>query len=69
MERGKNLSWEPLRPERICEVKYDHLQGNRFRHGTPFVRWRPDKRPEDCRYDQLETTRPYDLEKVFASGR
>ena len=66
---GKDLSWEPLRPERVCEVKYDHLQGNRFRHGTTFVRWRPDKRPEDCRYDQLETTRPYDLEKVFASGR
>ncbi|HET7746675.1 MAG TPA: ATP-dependent DNA ligase, partial [Vicinamibacteria bacterium] len=42
---GKDLSWEPLRIERVCEVKYDHLQGDRFRHGTTFVRWRPDKRP------------------------
>jgi ATP-dependent DNA ligase len=67
---GKDLSWEPLRPERVCEVKYDHLQGSRFRHGTVFLRWRPDKRPGDCRYDQLEVTAPYELEKVFgAPGR
>jgi ATP-dependent DNA ligase len=65
---GKDLSWEPLRIERVCEVKYDHLQGNRFRHGTTFLRWRPDKRPEDCRYDQLETTAAYELAKIFASG-
>ena len=65
---GKDLSWEPLRIERVCEVKYDHLQGNRFRHATLFLRWRPDKRPEDCRYDQLEVTRPYELERVFSSG-
>ena len=64
---GKDLSWEPLRIERVCEVKYDHLQGSRFRHATTFLRWRPDKRPEDCRYDQLETTKPYELEKVFAT--
>ena len=50
--RGKDLSWEPLRPERVVEVAYDHMQGTRFRHGAQFVRWRPDKRPEDCRYDQ-----------------
>jgi ATP-dependent DNA ligase len=62
---GKDLSWEPLRVERVCEVKYDHLQGDRFRHATLFLRWRPDKRPEDCRYDQLEATTPYELEKVF----
>jgi ATP-dependent DNA ligase len=62
---GKDLSWEPLRVERVCEVKYDHLQGDRFRHATTFLRWRPDKRPSDCRYDQLETTTPYELEKVF----
>ena len=42
---GKDLSWEPLRPERVCEVRYDHLQGDRFRHATTFVRWRPDKPP------------------------
>ena len=62
---GKDLSWEPLRIERVCEVKYDHLQGDRFRHATIFVRWRPDKRPKDCRYDQLEVTAPFALEQVF----
>ncbi len=62
---GKDLSWEPLRVERVCEVQYDHLQGRRFRHATIFLRWRPDKRPSDCRYDQLEVTIPYELEKVF----
>jgi len=65
---GKDLSWEPLRVERVCEVKYDHLQGDRFRHAATFLRWRPDKRPRDCRYDQLEVTRPYELEKVFSPG-
>ena len=62
---GKDLSWEPLRVERVCEVKYDHLQGRRFRHAAIFLRWRPDKPPSDCRYDQLEVTTPYELEKVF----
>jgi ATP-dependent DNA ligase len=65
---GKDLSWEPLRIERVCEVKYDHLQGERFRHAAVFQRWRPDRRPQDCRYDQLETTTPYELEKVFGAG-
>ena len=65
---GKDLSWEPLRPERVCEVKYDHLQGDRFRHAATFLRWRPDKPPESCRYDQLETTPPYELADVFSSG-
>jgi ATP-dependent DNA ligase len=64
---GKDLSWEPLRVERVCEVKYDHLQGSRFRHAATFLRWRPDRSPEDCRYDQLEVTTPYQLEKVFAT--
>ena len=62
---GKDLSWEPLRIERVCEVKYDHLQGDRFRHGTTFLRWRPDKSPSECRYDQLEVTPPYELDRVF----
>jgi ATP-dependent DNA ligase len=66
---GKDLSWEPLRVERVCEVKYDHLQGDRFRHATIFLRWRPDKQPADCRYDQLEVTTPYELEKVFGATR
>jgi len=65
---GKDLSWEPLRIERVCEVKYDHLQGDRFRHAAVFLRWRPDKRPKDCRYDQLEVTPPYELAAVFSSG-
>src|SRR5574338_75370 len=64
---GKDLSWEPLRIERVCEVKYDHMQGDRFRHATTFLRWRADKRPEDCRYDQLEVTPPYELTKVFGA--
>ena len=66
---GKDLSWEPVRIERVCEVKYDHLQGDRFRHATVFQRWRPDKAPADCRYDQLEVTTPYELAKVFGAGR
>jgi ATP-dependent DNA ligase len=65
---GKDLSWEPLRIERVCEVKYDHMQGDRFRHAAIFVRWRPDKLPRDCRYDQLEVTKPYELESIFSSG-
>jgi ATP-dependent DNA ligase len=65
---GKDLSWEPVRIERVCEVKYDHLQGDRFRHATIFLRWRPDKQPKDCRYDQLEVTTPYELEKVFGAA-
>jgi ATP-dependent DNA ligase len=64
---GKDLSWEPLRIERVCEVKYDHLQGDRFRHAGIFLRWRPDKAPADCRYDQLEVTPPYELGKVFGA--
>jgi ATP-dependent DNA ligase len=64
---GKDLSWEPVRVERVCEVKYDHMQGDRFRHAAVFERWRTDKRPEDCRYDQLEVTTPYELEKVFGA--
>jgi ATP-dependent DNA ligase len=66
---GKDLSWEPLRVERVCEVKYDHMQGPRFRHAATFLRWRPDKEPRDCRYDQLEVTTAYELEKVFGAVR
>jgi ATP-dependent DNA ligase len=62
---GKDLSWVPLVPERVCEVKYDHLQGDRFRHATTFVRWRPDKPASACRYDQLEVATPFALEQIF----
>jgi ATP-dependent DNA ligase len=65
---GKDLSWEALRVERVCEVKYDHLQGDRFRHAAVFLRWRPDKQPAGCRYDQLEVTKAYELEKVFGAA-
>ncbi len=66
--RGKDLSWEPLRPELVCEVAYDHMQGTRFRHAAQFVRWRPDKPPEECRYDQLEVTPAYELARVFGTS-
>jgi ATP-dependent DNA ligase len=65
--RGKDLSWEALRPERVAEVAYDHLQGDRFRHATTFKRWRVDKSPADCRYDQLEETAAFELAKIFGS--
>ena len=64
---GKDLSWEPLRPERVCEVAYDHMQGDRFRHAAHFRRWRTDKAPRECRYDQLEVTPAYELERVFGA--
>lgn len=65
--RDRDLSWEPLRPERVCEVAYDHLQGDRFRHATTFRRWRPDRSPADCRYDQLEATPPYELAAILGA--
>jgi ATP-dependent DNA ligase len=66
----RNFALEPrtLRPERVVEVAYDHLQGDRFRHATTFVRWRPDKQPADCRYDQLEVTTPFELGAIFGSA-
>jgi ATP-dependent DNA ligase len=65
--RGKDLSWVPLRLERVAEVAYDHMQGDRFRHATHFVRWRPDKPPQDCRYDQLEVAAPHALKSIFGA--
>jgi ATP-dependent DNA ligase len=64
----KDLSWEPLRAELVVEVAYDHLQGSRFRHTAQFRRWRPDKRPSDCTYAQLETVAPHELAAIFAGG-
>jgi ATP-dependent DNA ligase len=66
---GKDLSWEPLRPELVVEVAYDHMQGRRFRHTAHFRRWRPDKRPHECTYAQLEVVPPHELARLFASGR
>jgi ATP-dependent DNA ligase len=64
---GKELSFTPLRPERVVEVRYDHLEGRRFRHTAQFVRWRPDRDPHSCTYDQLEETLSYDLAHVLAT--
>ena len=64
---GRDLSFEPLRPELVCEVAYDHLQGDRFRHATTFRRWRPDRDPASCTYAQLEVTPPHELAMVFGA--
>jgi ATP-dependent DNA ligase len=66
--QGKDLSWEPLRPELVVEVAYDHMQGDRFRHTAQFRRWRTDKKPRDCTYDQLEVVPPQELAAIFAGG-
>lgn len=66
--QGKDLSFTPLRPERVLEVKYDHMEGRRFRHTAHFKRWRPDRDPESCRYDQLEEPVSYDLSEVLGGG-
>lgn len=65
--RGKDLTWEPLRAERVAEVAFDHLQGDRFRHATTFRRWRPDRSPADCRYDQLEETPAFEISRIFGA--
>jgi ATP-dependent DNA ligase len=67
--QGKDLSWEPLRPELVAEVAYDHMQGTRFRHLAHFRRWRPDKKPRDCSYAQLEVVAPHELAALFATER
>jgi ATP-dependent DNA ligase len=63
----RDLSWEPLRPERVVEVAFDHLQGDRFRHATTFQRWRPDRDPRTCTYAQLEVAVPEELAAVFGA--
>jgi ATP-dependent DNA ligase len=65
--RGKDLSWEPIRIELVAEVSYDHMQGDRFRHATHFKRWRHDKPPTDCRYDQLEVSAPAEIAAIFGT--
>ncbi len=62
---GKDVGWVRLRPELVCEVTFDHLQGDRFRHASTFVRWRPDKPPQSCDFDQLEATAPYEFVRIF----
>ncbi len=67
--QGKDLSWEPLRPELVVEVAYEHMQGARFRHTAQFRRWRNDKKPRECTYAQLEVVPPQELMAIFAGGR
>ena len=64
---GKDMSWEPVRPELVVEVAYDHMQGSRFRHTAQFRRWRTDKRPADCTFDQLEIVPPHEIASIFGS--
>ncbi len=67
--QGKDLSWEPLRPELVVEVAYEHMQATRFRHMAQFRRWRMDKGPRDCTYAQLEVVPPHELAAIFAGGQ
>jgi ATP-dependent DNA ligase len=67
--QGKDLSWEPLRPELVVEVAYEHMQGDRFRHMAQFRRWRTDKAPRDCTYVQLEVVPAQELMEIFTSDR
>ena len=67
--QGKDLSWEPVRPELVVEVAYDHMQGNRFRHIAHFRRWRTDKQPSNCTYAQLEVVTPQELAAIFPQRR
>ncbi|HEX2659466.1 MAG TPA: ATP-dependent DNA ligase [Polyangia bacterium] len=65
--QGKDLSWEPLRPELVVQVAYDHMQGSRFRHTAQFRRWRPDKPVRDCTFAQLEVVPPHELATIFTA--
>ena len=67
--RDKDLSWQPLRPELVVEVAYEHMQGDRFRHLAHFRRWRPDKATTACTYAQLEVVPPEELTAIFPKGR
>ena len=66
--QGKDMSWEPVRPELVVEVAYDHMQGSRFRHTAQFRRWRTDKKPKDCTFEQLEVVPPQELSEIFGAG-
>jgi len=66
---GKDLSFTPLRPERVVEVRYEHMEGVRFRHTAQFMRWRPDRDPKSCTYEQLEEPVTYDLADILSIKR
>ena len=65
----KDLSFIPLRPERVLEVRYDHMEGPRFRHTAQFVRWRPDRTPDSCTFDQLDRPVTVDLNEIVPGLR
>jgi ATP-dependent DNA ligase len=65
---GKDLSWVPVRVERVVEVTFGQLENGRFRHGVTFLRWRPDRTPESCRYDQLDVASPVDFHEFMATS-
>jgi ATP-dependent DNA ligase len=67
--QGKDMSWEALRPELVVQVAYDHMQGTRFRHTAQFRRWRTDKSPRDCTFEQLEVVPAQEIAEIFATGR
>jgi ATP-dependent DNA ligase len=64
---GKDLSWVPVRVERVAEVTFGQLQSGRFRHGVSFVRWRPDRTPPSCTYDQLDVAEPVPFGALFSA--
>jgi ATP-dependent DNA ligase len=64
--QSRDLDWEPLRPELVCEVAFDRLENDRFRHGVGFVRWRPDKSPKSCTIEQLKAEASVELTRLFA---
>jgi len=66
--QGKDLSFTPLRPERVLEVAYDHMEGRRFRHTAQFRRWRTDRTPRSCTYEQLEVPVAYDLDDILSGA-
>jgi ATP-dependent DNA ligase len=66
---GKDLSFVPLRPERVVEVRYDHMEGTRFRHTAQFVRWRPDRSPSSCTFAQLEEPVSYSLSEILGKDK
>ena len=65
VERQEGPELEPLRPELVAEVAYEHVQSGRFRHSARLLRWRPDRDPASCTYDQLEEVPPYELAEIF----
>ena len=67
--READAAWTSVRPELVCEVSFDHLQSGRFRHASRFLRWRPDKAPKDCDYDQLSPPEAFALEDILVTPR